>query len=1043
MAQEDAFEAEALPARRHGVRRWVLLAGALVLAMFALAWLSREEIAGNLITAQLQKRGIPATYRIVRIGPDRQVFADVAIGDPARPDLTVERLEVETMTRWGVPGIGRITLVRPRLHAMWRDGKAHFGALDPLVYTGSEEPAALPDLDIAVRDGRARFDGPMGPAGFKLEGQGNLADGFAGTVAAIAPAASFGGCTAQGASAYGKLSSKAGSLRFAGPLRLTRLDCADAGLQLGKTGMETEVTFAQHFDAAVASGSLAASGLAAGQNRMAGAGGTLRLSWREKSTVVLFDLAGKGIETPGAALAGLSLKGAARASDGLSRFSVEGEADGKGLRAGDGLDAALERAERAGAGSMVAPIARQVRLALRREAAGSGLAAHFILRRTGGIANLVVPQARVTGGSGSALLTLSRLGATFGGTGSPRLSGSFATGGPGLPHIEGRLERTPGGGLATRLALAEYRAGTARVALPHLFLVQRADGALGFAGQALLSGDLPGGRAEGLQLPLEGNYSAAGGLALWRGCVPVRFRSLALASLALDSRQVTLCPPPGGAIVRAGAGGLRIAAGAPSLLLTGRLGGSPVRIASGPFGMAWPGAFAARQVDVALGPADAPARFVIGSLKARLAANATGSFSNTTAGLAAVPLDLADASGEWRYANGALDISAAAFRLTDREADARFQPLVARDAALRLADGVITAGALLREPASDRAVLRADIVHRLDSGSGNARLAVDDLRFDKGLQPDTLSRMALGVIANAEGAVRGSGLVEWTPAGVTSRGRFATDSLDFAAAFGPVQGLSGAVEFTDLLGLVTAPDQRLRIASINPGIPAENGTLSFEMHPGHVLVVNGARWPFLDGSLMLEPTRMVLGAAEVRRYTLAIEGLDAAKFVQHLQLSNLSATGVFDGRLPLVFDENGGRIEGGQLASRPPGGNVSYLGELSYKDLSAMGNFAFDALRSIDYRSMQIEMNGALTGEIITRVKFDGLSQGAGARRNVLTRQVAKLPIRFNVNVRAPFFSLFGSFKSLYDPSLVADPTLIGLAGGKTGVQPPASEKMP
>ena len=39
----------------------------------------------------------------------------------------------------------------------------------------------------------------------------------------------------------------------------------------------------------------------------------------------------------------------------------------------------------------------------------------------------------------------------------------------------------------------------------------------------------------------------------------------------------------------------------------------------------------------------------------------------------------------------------------------------------------------------------------------------------------------------------------------------------------------------------TAPDQRLRIAPINPGIPAENGTLSFEMHPGHVLVVNGAR----------------------------------------------------------------------------------------------------------------------------------------------------------------------------------------------------------
>ncbi|MGD9665301.1 MAG: YdbH domain-containing protein, partial [Novosphingobium sp.] len=104
-----------------------------------------------------------------------------------------------------------------------------------------------------------------------------------------------------------------------------------------------------------------------------------------------------------------------------------------------------------------------------------------------------------------------------------------------------------------------------------------------------------------------------------------------------------------------------------------------------------------------------------------------------------------------------------------------------------------------------------------------------------------------------------------------------------------------------------------------------------------------------------------------------------------------------------------------------------YVGELTYKDLSAMGNFAFDALKSIDYKAMQIDMDGSLAGEIITRVNFDGLSQGQLASKNFLTRQVAKLPIRFVLNIRAPFFSLFGSFKSLYDPTLVADPVSLGL----------------
>ena len=33
-----------------------------------------------------------------------------------------------------------------------------------------------------------------------------------------------------------------------------------------------------------------------------------------------------------------------------------------------------------------------------------------------------------------------------------------------------------------------------------------------------------------------------------------------------------------------------------------------------------------------------------------------------------------------------------------------------------------------------------------------------------------------------------------------------------------------------------------------------------------------------------------------------------------------------------MFDENGGRIDGGHLTAQAPGGNVSYVGELTYKE---------------------------------------------------------------------------------------------------------------
>ncbi|WP_260927856.1 YdbH domain-containing protein [Novosphingobium sp. 9] len=205
--------------------------------------------------------------------------------------------------------------------------------------------------------------------------------------------------------------------------------------------------------------------------------------------------------------------------------------------------------------------------------------------------------------------------------------------------------------------------------------------------------------------------------------------------------------------------------------------------------------------------------------------------------------------------------------------------------------------------------------------------------------------------------------------------------------------------------------------------------LSYQIKPGHELQVNGAKWPFMDGTLELLPTTMRLGIAETRRYTLKVTGLNAATFVQNLQVGNINATGVFDGEVPLVFDQNGGRIEEGVLRSRDPGGSVAYLGALTYKDLGTMGNFAFQALRSVKYKAMEIDLGGSLSGDILTRIRFDGLSQGDGAKQNFLTKRIAKLPIRFIVNIKAPFFSLFGSVRSLYDPTFVTDPRTLGLIG--------------
>ena len=400
----------------------------------------------------------------------------------------------------------------------------------------------------------------------------------------------------------------------------------------------------------------------------------------------------------------------------------------------------------------------------------------------------------------------------------------------------------------------------------------------------------------------------------------------------------------------------------------------------------------------------------------------------------AVPLDLVGASGNWDYSAGVLRIADGEFRLVDRQPDPRFEPLVARGGTLSLEDNLILAEATLREPTTDRVVTDIDIRHDLTTGRGHADLAVPGLLFDRQLQPETLSRLMLGVIANAEGTITGTGRIDWNEAGITSSGEFSSESLDFAAAFGPVKGASGTIVFTDLLGLTTAPNQRIRVASINPGIEIFDGEIGIELREGRILALTGGTWPFMGGTLTIRPVTLNLGVSEERAYILDIEGMEAARVVEHLELSNISATGTFDGTVPVIFDSAGnGRLVGGTLVSRG-GGNVSYVGALTYEDMGAIANFAFEALKSLDYERMTVTVNGPLTGEIITQVRFDGVSQGAGAKQNFITKRLANLPIRFVINIRASFYQLITNLKSLYDPASVRDPRELGLIDSRGNV---------
>ena len=90
----------------------------------------------------------------------------------------------------------------------------------------------------------------------------------------------------------------------------------------------------------------------------------------------------------------------------------------------------------------------------------------------------------------------------------------------------------------------------------------------------------------------------------------------------------------------------------------------------------------------------------------------------------------------------------------------------------------------------------------------------------------------------------------------------------------------------------------------------------------------------------------------------------------------IDATGTFDGVLPMIFDEEGGRIVGGRLDCRAGRRLRSYNGVVNKANLGMMGGIAFDALRDLRFRSMIVRLDGDLAGEFATRLTIDGVALG-------------------------------------------------------------------
>jgi hypothetical protein len=355
----------------------------------------------------------------------------------------------------------------------------------------------------------------------------------------------------------------------------------------------------------------------------------------------------------------------------------------------------------------------------------------------------------------------------------------------------------------------------------------------------------------------------------------------------------------------------------------------------------------------------------------------------------------------------------------------RFYPLKSDNVHFTMAGDYIRAAGALRHPASGNLVTNVAIEHRLSTGAGHADLDVPGLAFGPNFQPDEITRLTEGVIALVNGTIAGRGRIDWTATGhVTSTGDFSTANLDLAAPFGPVTGMSGTVHFSDLLGLQTPPGQVLNVKSINPGILVENGVITYQLLPHQLVKIERGEWPFMGGRLILHETVLNFAHPTAKRLTFEVVGFDAKQFVDTLGFAGLEVTGTFDGVLPMIFDENGGRIVGGRLDSRPPGGEFKYTG--TKPKAGMMAGAVFELLKDLKYRSMIVRLDGDLAGEFATRITIDqvALGTGGGLAGKLIRGAFRKVPLKLNLNISGPFRALIQMAKAFKDPREAIAPVM-------------------
>lgn len=298
--------------------------------------------------------------------------------------------------------------------------------------------------------------------------------------------------------------------------------------------------------------------------------------------------------------------------------------------------------------------------------------------------------------------------------------------------------------------------------------------------------------------------------------------------------------------------------------------------------------------------------------------------------------------------------------------------------------------------------------HNIKQNVGSVFLNFSALEFKKGgVQPsDLITGVERGLIFT--GGITPELFVNWGQEGVKSRGKFTFNELGVKAEDFDLLGISGKIEVDELQPLLISLPQEITAKKVTSAVIVDHPTLVFRVgskNGNPVLYVDRLALEIAGGQALIENAVLDAGA---NRNQLEIQflNLDLEKVMAFTEAEAVTASGILNGQIPVVFEDDKVFVERGVLETKGPG-ILQLKSDQARQALVGGGDqtkLLFDILENFQYSELAIKIKKQASGEDTVALHTKGANPDVENSR----------PIVLNINLSTNLDRIFSTLLDGY-----------------------------